>query len=151
MQALSINMDNVSSCYRCKVVLCNSDGNIIVKKSILFMNNFRLYQKKERYKTMFSEANMDVPTPEVTSEVQQAESKSDKFIRIAEQRVNKALAAIEKVSGLSNTSTYEYTQEQVNTMFKVLEIALEEAKKAYQPKIKTFSFGNVEKLEENAE
>ncbi len=41
------------------------------------------------------------------------ESKSDKFIRLAEQRTNKAINQIQALGDLSNTAVYNYTPEQV--------------------------------------
>lgn len=41
------------------------------------------------------------------------ESKPDKFIRLAEQRTNKAINQISALGDLSNTAIYNYTPEQV--------------------------------------
>lgn len=41
------------------------------------------------------------------------ESKPDKFIRLAEQRTNKAINQIHALGDLSNTAIYDYTPEQV--------------------------------------
>ncbi len=42
------------------------------------------------------------------------ESKSEKFIRLAEGRMTKVRVALARVENLSNRSSYEYTEEQVN-------------------------------------
>ena len=49
------------------------------------------------------------------------ETKSEKFIRLGEYRINKAIDAIGRLENLSNKSAYEYTPEQVEAMFAVLE------------------------------
>ena len=44
------------------------------------------------------------------------ETKREKFIRLAESRMNNALKQIELLSNLSNTRAYEYTSEDVEKM-----------------------------------
>ncbi len=56
------------------------------------------------------------------------ESKADKFIRLGEYRVNKVTEAIGRLENLSNRSTYDYTPEQVETMFAVIERRISEVK-----------------------
>mgnify|MGYP003277212828 CR=1 FL=1 len=71
------------------------------------------------------------------------ESKSEKFIRLAQGRVTKASAAISRIAYLSNTNTYEYTQEQVEQMFSALEQELSQVKAQFEKTEKTkkvFSF-----------
>lgn len=63
-----------------------------------------------------------------------AETREEAFIRIGEQRVNKLLDMIKKLSNLSNKSAYSYTDEQVDKMFKTLEDALKDSKKAFASK-----------------
>ena len=68
------------------------------------------------------------------------ESKSERFIRLAEGRVTKARMAISRLSYLSNTGNYEYTPEQ---MFSVLEQELAEVKSGFMKTAKEekkFSF-----------
>ena len=59
------------------------------------------------------------------------ESKSERFIRLAEGRVTKARMAISRLSYLSNTGNYEYTPQQVEQMFSVLEQELAEVKSGF--------------------
>ena len=68
------------------------------------------------------------------------ESKSERFIRLAESRVTKARMAISRIAYLSNTVSYEYTPEQ---MFSILEEELSEVKSGFLKTAKTekkFSF-----------
>ncbi len=71
------------------------------------------------------------------------ESKADKFKRIGAGRVNKALVAISRLGALSGNA-YEYTDEQVESMFGALQAALDAEKAKFAPKEKkdvaTFSF-----------
>ena len=71
------------------------------------------------------------------------ESKSERFIRLAESRVTKARKAISRIAYLSNTVSYEYTPEQVEQMFSILEEELSEVKSGFLKTAKTekkFSF-----------
>ena len=76
------------------------------------------------------------------------ETKSEKFIRIGEYRMNKAVDAIDRLENLANRSSYEYTQEQVDAMFQALEGRVAEVKSRFAlkkaPEGKSFSFGAVE-------
>ena len=75
--------------------------------------------------------------------VQDSESKADKFIRLGEYRVNKVMEAMGRIAHLSNRSNYEYTEEQVETMFSMIEKRLAEVKGRFVPKQEknnTFSF-----------
>lgn len=85
----------------------------------------------------------------------QEETKAEKFVRLGEYRMNKAIDAIGRLENLSNKSSYEYTAEQVEAMFLVLESKVAEVKQKFTPaKTKgnaAFSFGNVTETEEKKE
>ena len=74
------------------------------------------------------------------------ETKSEKFIRLGEYRINKAIDAIGRLENLSNKSAYEYTPEQVEAMFAVLESKVAEVKAKFtvtkNKENAAFSFGN---------
>ncbi|MDL2301010.1 hypothetical protein LJC58_01500 [Lachnospiraceae bacterium OttesenSCG-928-D06] len=73
------------------------------------------------------------------------ESKADRFVRLGEYRVNKVIEAIGRLENLSNRSTYEYEQKQVDAMFSIMEKRLMEVKSKFAPKQakeSTFSFDN---------
>lgn len=81
---------------------------------------------------------------EETKKVQDNESKADKFVRLGEYRVNKVIDAIGRLENLSSRTNYEYTQEQVEAMFSIMEKRLLEVKGRFAPKKEkedTFSFG----------
>lgn len=59
------------------------------------------------------------------------ESKRDKFIRLAETRTNKALEMIRLIGNLSNKTVYDYTDKDVDKIFKALETEIQLAKKQY--------------------
>jgi hypothetical protein len=54
-----------------------------------------------------------------------------KFVKLAEARVNKALNEIQLIGNLSNTSAYEFTDADVRKMFAALQKGLETAKARY--------------------
>ena len=78
-----------------------------------------------------------------TTIIPENETKNDKFLRIATPRVN---AIIDKLDILSNCagSNYEYTEEQVETMFQAIRDAVDSCYNEFRPKVKTekerFSF-----------
>ncbi len=48
------------------------------------------------------------------------ETKRDKFVRLAEKRVNSVIKELELIGNLSNTSNYDYTKEDVDKIIKIL-------------------------------
>lgn len=73
---------------------------------------------------------------EKTKKVQDNESKADKFVRLGEYRVNKVIDAIGRLENLFNRTNYEYTQEQVEVMFSIMEKRLLEVKGRFAQKRK---------------
>lgn len=59
------------------------------------------------------------------------ETKREKFIRLAENRTNKALEMIRLIGNLSNKSVYDYTNEEVEKIFHALEEEVALAKKQF--------------------
>lgn len=57
--------------------------------------------------------------------------KQENFKRIADNRVNKIVDLISKLHNLSNTSFYEYTEEQIGEMFNIIEKELEKQKQLF--------------------
>lgn len=55
------------------------------------------------------------------------ESKAEKFIRLAEPRVNRACKAISMIGHLA-ASSYEYTEQQVDAMFAAMQQELDAQK-----------------------
>lgn len=62
------------------------------------------------------------------------ESKNDKFCRIAEYRTNKILDMLRLLGNCSNKSSYEYTDEQVDQIFKAISQATDAAKSRFMAK-----------------
>lgn len=59
------------------------------------------------------------------------ETKRDKFVRLAEARTNKIIDMLQLLGNCSNTSAYDYTQQDVEKIFGVIENELKEAKKKF--------------------
>lgn len=59
------------------------------------------------------------------------ENKKNNFKRIAENRVNKILDMISLLGNLSNTSFYEYTDDQIEAMFGAIETELNKQKEKF--------------------
>ena len=59
------------------------------------------------------------------------EEKRGKFVRLAEQRVNRALNDIRLIGNLSNRSAYSFTDNDVKTIFRALQKELDQAKSRF--------------------
>lgn len=57
--------------------------------------------------------------------------KQENFKRIADNRVNKIVDLISKLHNLSNTSFYEYTDEQINEMFNLIQNELDKQRQLF--------------------
>lgn len=72
------------------------------------------------------------------------ENKNEKFKRIALSRTNKIIDMIDLLGNLSNKSNYDYTDEEVDKMFRAIEASLRNAKSKFSstayPKRKKFEF-----------
>lgn len=62
--------------------------------------------------------------PKVTTE----ETPHDKFRRLAESRVNRALNDIRLIGNLSNRNNYDFTSEEVEKIFRALDSELKQVK-----------------------
>lgn len=60
------------------------------------------------------------------------EEKRERFKRLASQRTNNVLKAIQILGNCSNKSTYAYTSEEVNKIFSEIEKALKDTKAQYR-------------------
>lgn len=72
------------------------------------------------------------------------ETKAEKFIRLGEYRMNKAIDVLGRLEHLANRSAYEYTAEQVEAMFGALENKVADVKAKFNTKKQdntSFSFG----------
>jgi hypothetical protein len=56
----------------------------------------------------------------------------EKFVRLAEQRVNRALREIRLIGNLSNRSAYESTEDDVKKIFRALQKELDTARGRFE-------------------
>ena len=59
------------------------------------------------------------------------ETKRDKFVRLAEARTNKIISMLQLLGNCSNTSAYDYSQQDVDKIFSAIENEVREAKKKF--------------------
>jgi ABC-type Fe3+-hydroxamate transport system substrate-binding protein len=59
-------------------------------------------------------------------------TKKDNFKRLAEARTEKVLAMLDLIGNLSNKSFYEYTDEEVEKIFKAISKSVEENKNKFK-------------------
>ena len=60
------------------------------------------------------------------------ETKSERFIRIAEARTNKIIDMIQLLGNCSNKATYEYTKDDVKQIFGAIEAELRTARAKFE-------------------
>ena len=60
------------------------------------------------------------------------ENSEDKFIRLAEKRVNSAIKAIKLIGNLSNRTNYTYSEEDIESIFNALNKELKECKERFR-------------------
>lgn len=58
--------------------------------------------------------------------------KRDKFIQLAEKRVEKTLHNLKLIGNLSNKSAYEYDESDINQIFKAIQKELDVAKSRFK-------------------
>lgn len=59
------------------------------------------------------------------------ETKREKFVRLAEARTNKIIDMLQLLGNCSNSSAYDYTQQDVDKIFSAIEAEVKEAKKKF--------------------
>ena len=59
------------------------------------------------------------------------ETKREKFVRLAEARTNKIIDMLQLLGNCSNSSAYEYSQQDVDKIFAAIEAEVREAKKKF--------------------
>ena len=64
------------------------------------------------------------------------ETKRERFVRLAEARTNKIINMLQLLGNCSNTSAYDYTQQDVDRIFAAIDAEVREAKKKFN-KIET--------------
>jgi len=60
------------------------------------------------------------------------DKKRENFKRLAEARTDKVLAMIDLIGNLSNKSFYDYTDEEVEKIFRAISISVENNKNKFQ-------------------
>lgn len=71
-----------------------------------------------------------LPIP--TGKVKQVESKADRFLRLANRRVPRALKAIQHVANLASKQSYDYTPEQAGKLCGALAYALADLRRRFE-------------------
>ena len=62
------------------------------------------------------------------------ENKKQNFKKIAENRTNKIIDMISLLGNLSNTSYYEYTDDQIDSIFNAIQEELDKQHEKFKPK-----------------
>ncbi len=75
---------------------------------------------------------------------EKAETKNEKFKRLAEKRTNAVLEKVRVLANLSNRSQYEYSEEEVEEIYRAIERELRKTKSKFLNKGRAnqkFTFG----------
>ncbi len=59
------------------------------------------------------------------------ETKREKFVRLAEARTNKIIDMLQLLGNCSNSSAYDFTQQDVEKIFSAIEQEIRESKKKF--------------------
>ena len=62
---------------------------------------------------------------------QEHETKRERFVRLAEARTNKIIDMLQLLGNCSNSSAYDYTQQDVDKIFSAIESEVREAKRKF--------------------
>lgn len=89
------------------------------------------------FSTPEAEESMTGKTGTPMPDEKREESKSDRFKRLANKRLNNAVKRIGLLGSLSNRSQYEYTSEQIGKMLAILVGECDKLAVAFQGKKKT--------------
>lgn len=82
------------------------------------------------------DADAQMETTNEADENIPGETKADRFRRIGTRRLRNILNQMRLLGNCASPANYEYTQEQVETIFKHLDKAVEDLKTAFNPKAK---------------
>ncbi len=63
--------------------------------------------------------------------------KREKFVKLTNNRVNKAIKQISLIGNLSNRNNYDYSEEEAKQIFKALEDEIRECKSRFEGQSKT--------------
>ena len=66
--------------------------------------------------------------------MKERETKREKFVRLAEARTNKIIDMLQLLGNCSNSSAYDYTQDDVDKIFSAIEAEVREAKRKFNKK-----------------
>lgn len=101
------------------------------------------YRKTDDEPVMVSDMNLSRDINMMPGEARYvAESKSDRFIRLAEARTNKAIYYLDKLASLSTRSKGAYTPEQVDAIIAAIADALNKTEQKLlgtEPKLQPFT------------
>lgn len=77
----------------------------------------------------------------MTEKTNSADIKSLNFRRLANARTNRVIKQLQLLRNLSNTSTYSYSEDEINAIISAIELELSDVKRIFNKKLsKTASF-----------
>lgn len=90
--------------------------------------------KRQEKKEIMNDSNMinDIDDIDETEALSPDETPEEKFKRVSKPRIDKTVNCIRTIANLSNRNIYSYTEEEVDKMFRHLQLALDKAKKSFK-------------------
>ena len=76
---------------------------------------------------------VDKKKPVIIKSVKPKESKAERFLRLGTKRVSSVLKAFRILGNCSSRNNYEYSSEQIDKMFEVLQVALNNTEVKFTP------------------
>jgi hypothetical protein len=73
-------------------------------------------------------------------EIERSETPHERFLRLANPRVNHILDHLRILGNLSNRANYDYTDEQVSRIFEAIDAAVLQTKALFRPRRKRAEF-----------
>lgn len=101
----------------------------LITKHYKTSSNSQIPKKKQEDISMQQSNEIENKTKEVSKE-----TPKEKFLRLSLSRVNNIIDDIRLLGKLSNTTNYEYTDEQVEKMFSHIESVLQDTKDSFNKK-----------------
>ena len=76
--------------------------------------------------------NYKLPTRKEVYNMQKRENDHNKFVELANKRVNNAIKSIRLIGNLSNRSNYSYTDEDIKKIFFALQKEIKDARRRFE-------------------
>ena len=99
---------------------------------ISFLEKIRWYIFNNSCQIFYKYLTTIIKYGKILSKGKIMDNKKDNFKRVAEKRTNKIIESISKLHNLTNTSFYEYTNEQIDAIFNAIQKELDNQRSIFE-------------------